>query len=252
MIAREWCRQPGCPRVAIKVFWSSVAVLEEPFHDGEEASTGRDPEARKGRSRRKEPRILYTGLFEQIKRPGGAVPGGGEDLKKRLDREPRKGGVRGKDAKDLYTSSFEQMWRSGGTAPGSAGVSERAEDRTGHEPVVVGEGPATWGHEFLNGRGGARGAVRDEREGSVGIRVHGSQNQRLGRKPAGKREWCADGRETSSAVSSEQQPWERGQASQACMHNGLGGNHPVRGRQARNDSGPLTSVVRMAGKRRPQ
>jgi hypothetical protein len=55
----------------------------------------------------REPGILCTCLFEQVKRPGGAVPGGGEDLKKRLDPEVRKGGVRGKDAKILYIWFFE-------------------------------------------------------------------------------------------------------------------------------------------------
>lgn len=81
---------------------------------------------------------MYTSYFEQVERPGGAVPGGGEDLEKRLDPEPRKGGVRGKDAKGLYTSSFEQIWRSGGTVPSGVGLTDRGQDQKGLETATVG------------------------------------------------------------------------------------------------------------------
>ena len=86
-----------------------MAVLEEPIHCGDQASTGVDPEARKSRGWGREPGALYIGLFEQVKRPGGAVSGGGEDFLMGLIRGLRKGVFEGKDADGLYTRLFEQI-----------------------------------------------------------------------------------------------------------------------------------------------
>jgi hypothetical protein len=57
-----------------------VVVLEEPSHGGEEASNALDPEAREGRGWGRELVVVYSSPFEQVKRPGGAVLGGGEDI----------------------------------------------------------------------------------------------------------------------------------------------------------------------------
>jgi hypothetical protein len=59
--------------------------------------------------------VVYTSSFEQLKRLGGAVRGGGEDLKKRLDLGSREGTGWRREPAVMYTSSFEQMWRPGGT-----------------------------------------------------------------------------------------------------------------------------------------
>jgi hypothetical protein len=56
-----------------------LAVLEEPSTASSE-SHGLDLEARRDRDRRSKPAVMYTGLFEQIKRLGGAVFCGGEDI----------------------------------------------------------------------------------------------------------------------------------------------------------------------------
>ena len=79
MIARESV-DIGDVTVAVRVFWISRGGPGGAVHGGARESNGRDPEARKGRGGGREPEILYIGLFEQVKRPGGAVPGGGEDF----------------------------------------------------------------------------------------------------------------------------------------------------------------------------
>jgi hypothetical protein len=95
---------PSVPGLRSGLSGAVVAVLEEPIHGGEPASTGVAPAVRKGRGWGSEPRVSHTGLFGQVKRPGGAAPGGGEDLMKMLEPEVWKAGVRGKEAKILYTS----------------------------------------------------------------------------------------------------------------------------------------------------
>jgi hypothetical protein len=94
-----------------------VAVLEDPFPGGAREYNRGDLEARKGRGWGTESVAMYTSSFEQVKRPGGAVRGGGEDLKKRLDLGSREGLGRRRKAEVVYTGFLEQVWRPGGTVP---------------------------------------------------------------------------------------------------------------------------------------
>lgn len=187
---------------------------------------------------------MYTGFFEQVKRPGGAVADGGENLKKGLDPEAQQGGVRGKDAPRLYTGIFEQVWRSGGPVASGAGASEKGIENSSSETR------RSWlGRDQRPGdlRFGTVAAVPEEpfattEKGSVGVRVHGHQHQRFGRKPAGQRKCRADGREASSAVRSEAAALgEKGKPAKHSCTVVLEEITTVRGRQPRNSSGSLTS-----------
>jgi hypothetical protein len=174
--------------------------------------------------------VLYTSFFEQAKRPGGAVACGGENLKKGLDPEAWQGGVRGKDAPSLYTRIFEQAWRSGGPVASGAGASEKRIETRSSETVVVGEAPAARRSEIQNSHGGAGGAVRDDREGN-----------RRGSSPRVPAPAVREETSGSTAVScgwwggvvrSEIRggnPGRKGQASEAFMHGGFGGNHHGQG-----------------------
>ena len=185
---------------------------------------------------------MYTGLFEQVKRPGGAVAGGGEGLHKRLDPGPRKGSVRGKDAKVLYTSFFEQVWRSGGTVSSGVGASDRGRIEKGSRRPRLGRDQRPGDRCFRTVAAVPEEPLAVIEKESVQIRVRGSQNQRFGRKPAGKAECRVDGRETSSAVRSEQRPWER-RASQRSIHAWWFWRKPPRleSLRVRNSSGSLTA-----------
>jgi hypothetical protein len=90
---------------------------------------------------------MYTSSFEHVKRLGGVVRGGGEDLKKRLDLGSREGLGRRRKAEVVYTGFLEQVWRPGGTVPGGTeaidGVMiERGSRRSwygrGHRPGDMG------------------------------------------------------------------------------------------------------------------
>jgi hypothetical protein len=64
----------------LRVFGISRGGPGGAVHGGEKASHRLDPEAGKGRDWGREPAVVYTRLFEQVKRPGGAVAGDGEDI----------------------------------------------------------------------------------------------------------------------------------------------------------------------------
>jgi hypothetical protein len=49
---------------------------------------------------------MYTRIFVHSNGPGGAVHGGGEDLKKRLDPGAREGQRQGRELPAMYTRIF--------------------------------------------------------------------------------------------------------------------------------------------------
>ena len=130
--------------------------------DGNEGGESRGGLRGQGRPWR---RVVFSGRFVQGNGPGGVVPGGGEDLKKRLDSGARRGSHCGMDREVVYSSRFEQVWRLGGAVPGGGG---------GIEKGVIGVALDGRGREGMTARSRIGAAAPEEpltagEEGSIRV-----------------------------------------------------------------------------------